>query len=116
MHLWQQLPLAWRYVSAPQVATSGILAIEPVEKALNKAAAAERQNPGSCKELLKGYAGLAIMRQAAQALTQYGIRYAHLYMRHSLDALPILKRSAPQKHSAKIHVRNVFDANSVICG
>lgn len=79
-------------VCVPQVATSGILAIEPVEKALNKAAATERQSPGSCKELLKGYAALAIMRQAAQALTQYGIRYAHLYMRHSLDALPLLRR------------------------
>lgn len=76
----------------PQVATSSILVIEPVEEALNKAAAVERQSPGSCKEVLKAYAALAIMRQAAQALTQYGIRYAHLYMRHSLDALPILKR------------------------
>lgn len=79
-------------VCVPQVATSGILDIEPVEKALNIAAAVERQTPGSCKEVLKAYAGLAVMRQAAQALTQYGIRYAHLYMRHSLDALPQLKR------------------------
>ena len=56
-----------------QVAASGILSVRPVEKALNNAAAAERQNPSSCKKLLQTYATLAIMRQAAQALTQYGI-------------------------------------------
>lgn len=75
-----------------QVIESGVLAVEPVERALNKAASLERQSPGSCKEVLKAYAALAVMRQAAQALSQYGIRYAHLYLRHSLDALPILKR------------------------
>lgn len=75
-----------------QVAKSSILSIQPVEKALNAAAATERQSPGSCKEALKAYAAVAVMRQTAQALTQYGIRYAHLYLRHNLEALPILKR------------------------
>jgi len=75
-----------------QVAKSSILSIQPVEKALNAAAATERQHPGSCKEGLKAYAALAVMRQAAQALTQYGIRYGHLYLRHNLEALPMLKR------------------------
>ena len=75
-----------------QVSRSGILEAQPVEKALNAAAAAERSHPGSCKEVLKAYAALAVMRQAAQALTQYGIRYAHLYLRHSLDALPVLQK------------------------
>ena len=72
-----------------QVAKSSILSIQPVEKALNAAAATERQHPGSCKEALKAYAALAVMRQA---LTQYGIRYAHLYLRHNLEALPMLKK------------------------
>ncbi|KAL0053220.1 hypothetical protein WJX82_002643 [Trebouxia sp. C0006] len=75
-----------------EVAKSSILSIQPVEKALNAAAATERQKPGSCKEALKAYAALAVMRQAAQALTQYGIRYAHLYLRHNLEALPMLKK------------------------
>jgi len=74
------------------VAKASILSIRPVEKALNAAAATERQRPGSCKEALKAYAALAVMRQAAQALTQYGIRYAHLYLRHNLEALPMLKK------------------------
>lgn len=104
-------------VCAPQVATSGILAIEPVEKALNKAAAAERHKSGRCKELLKGYAALAIMRQAAQALTQYGIRYAHLYMRHSFDALPLLKRSAQQNslQGSMCVTQTVLHLAHVIC-
>ncbi|KAL0033852.1 hypothetical protein WJX77_007687 [Trebouxia sp. C0004] len=75
-----------------EVAKSSILSIQPVEKALNAAAATERQNPGSRKEALKAYAALAVLRQAAQALTQYGIRYAHLYLRHNLEALPMLRR------------------------
>ncbi len=75
-----------------QVTTSSILSTQPVEQSLNAAAAAERQTPGSCKAVLQAYAALAVIRQAAQALTQYGIRYAHLYLRHNLDALPVLKK------------------------
>ena len=75
-----------------QVAGSSVLDTQPVEKALNAAAAAEKKAPGRCKEVVKVYAALAVMRQAAQALTQYGIRYAHLYLRHNLEALPMLKK------------------------
>ena len=74
-----------------QVATSSVLVTYPVERALNAAASAERQNPGSCKQVLQAYAALAVMRQAAQALTQYGIRYACLYMQHNLEALHVLR-------------------------
>ena len=75
-----------------QVTRSSILDTQPVETALNAAAAAEKKKPGRCKEVVKVYAALAVMRQAAQALTQYGIRYAHLYLRHNLEALPVLKK------------------------
>ena len=77
---------------ASQVVQSDILDTLPVERALNAAAAVERHNPGSCKAVLKAYAALAVIRQAAQALAQYGIRYAHLYLRHNLEALPVLKQ------------------------
>ena len=75
-----------------QVATSSILVTHPVQRALDAAASAEHQNPGSSKQLLQAYAALAVMRQAAQALTQYGIRYAYLYLNHNLQALPVLRK------------------------
>ena len=62
-----------------------------MEKALDAAAAAEKKTPGSHKQLLHTYAALAVLRQAAQSMTQYGIRCAHLYLDHNLSALPVLK-------------------------
>ena len=74
-----------------QVSGSSILQTAPVEKALNAAAAAAQQHPTSSKQLLQTYAALAVLRQTALSLTEYGIRCAHLYLSHNMNALPVLK-------------------------
>lgn len=44
----------------------------------------EQRSPGSQRGLLRSYAALAVLRQAALSLRHYGIRCAHLYLRHSM--------------------------------
>lgn len=44
----------------------------------------EKRSPGSQRGLLRTYASLAVLRQTALLLRHYGIRCAHLYLRHSV--------------------------------
>ncbi len=44
----------------------------------------EVATPGSARRLLQAYAGLAVLRQSGLLLWHYGVRCAHLYMRHSM--------------------------------
>lgn len=74
-----------------QVSNSSLLETAPIERALNAAAATAQQHPGSNKQLLQAYAALAVLRQSALSLTEYGVRCAHLYLSHNLSALPVLK-------------------------
>lgn len=47
----------------------------------------EKPAPGSQRGLLRSLAALAVLRQAALSLRHYGIRCAHLYLRHSMVRL-----------------------------
>lgn len=44
----------------------------------------EQRSPGSQRGLLRSYVALAVLRQAALSLRHYGVRCAHLYLRHSM--------------------------------
>lgn len=48
----------------------------------------EQRSPGSQRGLLRSYATLAVIRQAALLLRHYGIRCAYLYLRHSMVRRP----------------------------
>ncbi|CAL8468858.1 g8399 [Coccomyxa elongata] len=72
----------------PAVARSGLLSTDALDHALANAKDRELHIPGSQRYLLRAYAALAIVKQTALLLVYYGVRCAHLHLRHHLDPLP----------------------------
>ncbi|BDA43161.1 probable protein SHORTAGE IN CHIASMATA 1 at N-terminal half [Coccomyxa sp. Obi] len=70
------------------VARSGLLSTDALDDALATAKERDQHIPGSQRALLRAYAALAIVKQTAMLLVHYGVRCAHLHLRHHLDRLP----------------------------
>ncbi|KAK9915085.1 hypothetical protein WJX75_004552 [Coccomyxa subellipsoidea] len=94
----------------PAVATAGLLSTEALDNALATATERERRIPGSQRSLLRAYAALAIVKQTALLMVHYGIRCAHLHLRHHLDTLPGL--AAACKASAEAMSTAYHDVES----